>query len=97
MMKDNLPGEFEDFLKERSDQYLIYPSDRVWNNVEEKVHASRTWVYVSLFFLMAFISGGLVMMNVEEQKEIPSKTGQIAYQFIENDPIVKIYKKMQGI
>ena len=97
MMKDNLPGEFEDFLKERSDQYLIYPSDQVWNNVEEKLHAGRTWVYVSLLFLVVFISGGLVMMNVEDQKEIPAKTGQIAYQFIENDPIEKIYKKLQGI
>ena len=53
MMKDNLPGEFEDLLKERSDQYLIYPSDRVWNNVEEKVHGGRTWVYVSMVFLLS--------------------------------------------
>ena len=96
-MNDYSPNEFEDFLKEKSDQYLIYPSDEVWGNVEKKIHSGKAWIYVSVILLMLGISGSLVMFNVEEQKEIPAKTGQIAYRFIENDPIEKIYKQLHGI
>lgn len=89
--------ELENFIKERADQYLIYPSDPVWSNIERKLHPNRIWTYISLAFLMFGISGSLVMFNVEEQKEVPAKTGQIAYSFIESDPIEKSFKNLQSI
>lgn len=89
--------ELEKFLKERADQYLIYPSDPVWSNIERKLHPNRIWTYISLAFLMFGISGSLVMFNVEEQKEVPAKTGQIAYRFIESDPIEKSIKNLHSI
>ena len=89
--------ELEKFLKERADQYLIYPSDSAWSNIERKLHPNRIWTYISLAFLMFGISGSLVMFNVEEQKEVPAKTGQIAYRFIESDPIEKSIKNLRSI
>jgi hypothetical protein len=89
--------ELEKFLKERADQYLIYPSDSAWSNIERKLHPNRIWTYLSLAFLMFGISGSLVMLNVEDQKEVPAKTGQIAYQFIESDPIEKSFKNLHSI
>ena len=33
--------EFERLLKEKVDQYKMYPSDKVWNNVNSSLHTKR--------------------------------------------------------
>ena len=96
-MKRYSSDDIEEFLKERSDQYLIYPSDHVWDEIVKKLHPNRVWTYISLVFLMFGISGGLVMLNVKEQKEVPAKPGQIAYRFIEKDLLEKGYKDLHAI
>lgn len=50
----------EDFLKERSDQYKLYPSDKVWKNIHRSVQPKRRWNYVVLTLLMLTISSRLV-------------------------------------
>ena len=37
---------FEHFLREKADQYKLYPSDRVWAAVNEKLHPRKKWPYV---------------------------------------------------
>jgi hypothetical protein len=37
-MKRYTTDELEELLKERSDQYLLYPSDRVWSNIKKELH-----------------------------------------------------------
>ena len=46
--------EFERFLKEKSDQYKLYPSDKLWNNINRSIHSRRKWPYVvlTLFLLL---------------------------------------------
>ncbi len=96
-MRKYSSDELEDFLKERSDQYLIYPSDAVWNNIQKNLYPNRFWTYVSIGFLLLCISGGLVIHNTKELVEVPAPTGQIAYSFISNDPLEKAYKNMEVI
>lgn len=48
-MKRNIQiDEFEKFLREKSDQYKLYPSDKIWNNINRSVHSGRRWPYIIL-------------------------------------------------
>lgn len=51
-----LDDELEDFLKEKSDQYKLYPSDKVWNNINRSLHPKFRWAYSVLTFLFLFTS-----------------------------------------
>ncbi|HTN05323.1 hypothetical protein [Agriterribacter sp.] len=44
--------EFDEFLKEKADQYKMYPSDKVWNNIQRSVHPRKKWPYISLTLLL---------------------------------------------
>ena len=41
LMRKEPTDELEDLLKERSDQYLLYPSDRVWNNIQKELQGTH--------------------------------------------------------
>ena len=58
-------NDFEEFLKQKSDQYKMYPSDRVWNNVYSSLHGRKKWwaLGFSLFFIgMGLLVGRHVLM-----------------------------------
>lgn len=44
--------DFEEFLKEKADQYKMYPSDKVWNNIHKSVHPRKKWPYITLTLLL---------------------------------------------
>lgn len=66
-MKYNGPEELEELLRERSEQYLLYPSDKVWSNISKELHPNRSWIYVSLIMLLFIGSATLVMLNKKEE------------------------------
>ena len=49
--------EFEQLLKEKADQFSMYPSKRVWHSIYNNLHPSRRWpsVVISLFFISSLI------------------------------------------
>jgi hypothetical protein len=49
--------EFEQLLKEKADQFRMYPSKRVWHSIYNNLHPSRRWpsVVICLFFLTSLI------------------------------------------
>lgn len=51
-------NDFEEFLKQKSDQYKMYPSDRVWDNVYSSLHGRKKWW--ALAFTLFFIGAGLL-------------------------------------
>lgn len=55
-MKRYSKEEMDDLLKEKSDQYLLYPSDRVWSNIQKELHPNNNWRYISLSVLFFFIA-----------------------------------------
>jgi hypothetical protein len=67
MMKQNTPEELEELLRERSEQYLLYPSDKVWSNIRKELHPSRSWLYVSLMVLL-FLGGSTAVMIKKQEK-----------------------------
>ncbi len=87
--------EFEEFLKQKSDQYKMYPSDRVWNKVYKSIHRGRRWTAIGIILL--FITGaGLVgremLLNnysnvaVQLDKSITLQTGISLSNHIKNQP-----------
>lgn len=51
-----LDDELEDFLKEKSDQYKLYPSDRVWSNINSALHPKFRWSYIAFTLVLLFTS-----------------------------------------
>jgi hypothetical protein len=52
-MESNYNNEnFERFLKESSDQYRMYPSEKVWKNVYNFLHTRRRWFGIGLILLL---------------------------------------------
>ncbi len=49
--------EFEQLLKEKSDQFRMYPSKRVWHSIYNDLHPSRRWpsAAMSMFLIIALL------------------------------------------
>lgn len=89
-MKRYTTDELEELLKERSDQYLLYPSDRVWSNIKKELHPNRNWVYASLFLLIFVgITTGVMMIH-QKKSSLVSAQPYTAYQFMEERPSEKM-------
>lgn len=46
--------DLEDLLKEKADQYKMYPSDQVWKGINRSLHTRRKWYWLSF---VLFIGG----------------------------------------
>jgi hypothetical protein len=51
-------GEFEKQLKEKADQFKMYPSDKVWNEVHSSLHTRRRNFVAG----MSFLIGGILFL-----------------------------------
>ena len=45
--------DFEELIKQKSDQYKIYPSDKVWKGINGSLHSSRKWYWLSFVLFLA--------------------------------------------
>ena len=39
---------FENFLKEKADSYKMYPSEKVWNSLNDRLHPRKKWPYLAM-------------------------------------------------
>jgi hypothetical protein len=59
VMERNFFSEgFEGFLREKADQYKLYPSDRVWKNINRELHPRKKWPYLAAVLLLLGIGMG---------------------------------------
>ncbi|MCC6287617.1 MAG: hypothetical protein IT249_07005 [Chitinophagaceae bacterium] len=78
-MKRNIQiDEFEKFLREKSDQYKLYPSDKIWNNINRSVHSGRKWPYIILT-LFAFLGSAVFVDYKTFNYVIPGKKTHAEY------------------
>jgi hypothetical protein len=82
-MKRHSIEEMDELLKEKSDQYLLYPSDRVWNNIHKELHPSSGWRYASLTILFVFIASLSIHVKKKELSKATLNNTETVYQFIE--------------
>jgi hypothetical protein len=45
--------ELEDLLREKADQYKMYPSDQVWKGINRSLHTRRKWYWLSFVLFIA--------------------------------------------
>lgn len=48
--------DFEQLIKQKSDQYKMYPSDKVWRGINASLHSSRKWYWLGMVVFLAGIS-----------------------------------------
>jgi hypothetical protein len=89
-MRQEPTDELEDLLRERSDQYLLYPSDRVWNNIQKELHPNRTLRYGLLVVFLFLGTTTAIVVNKEKASYASSPLGQVAARFIERDLMATI-------
>lgn len=48
--------DFEELIKEKADQYKMYPSDRVWKGIDNAIRSRRKWYWSGFVLLLSGIS-----------------------------------------
>src|ERR1700710_2744484 len=63
MMERNFySDEFEQLIREKTEQYKMYPSEKVWKGVHNSLHTKRKWFIGS----MALLVGGILFLAGRE-------------------------------
>ncbi len=56
MEKDFYHNDFEEYLKEKADQYKMYPSDKVWKGIDRSLRSYRKWYWTGFILLLSGVS-----------------------------------------
>src|SRR5215510_13988160 len=56
--------DFEHLIKQKADQYKMYPSERVWKGVYGSLHSRRRWYWLGLGFVL--LLSGVSYYAIEE-------------------------------
>ena len=74
--------DFEQFVKRNADQYRMFPSDKVWNNIHNTLHTRRRWYGIGLGLLL--LSAGVVtwvMLNTAgKNRQVVSTLPELSVQ-----------------
>src|SRR3954468_16897586 len=57
-------NEFEKYLKEKTNQHRMYPSDHVWRNIQHEIHGYRKWpalTFISIFIISTLVIGTVLV------------------------------------
>ena len=79
MEKKIYTDDFERLLKERSDEFRMYPSKRVWHSIYNDLHPGRKWpsVAVSLLLIAALLITGYWNSNNHTTQTIITASNQL--------------------
>ncbi|HVM87615.1 MAG TPA: outer membrane beta-barrel protein [Puia sp.] len=47
--------DFEDLIRQKASQYKMYPSDKVWKNINSSLHTRKRWFIAGMFTLITGI------------------------------------------
>ena len=87
-MRNYSKEELEELLKEKSDQYLLYPSEHVWNNIQRELHPRNGWVNVSFAVLLLIASVTAIWVKKEVHDNIVPTSKADAYRFVELPSVI---------
>ena len=63
MEHNDFSDEFESFLQEKANEHKLYPSDKVWPAIQQKINRPKRWPFVALTLL--FVGLGLITSIIE--------------------------------
>src|SRR5687767_15955897 len=56
MKRNFYTDDFEDLIREKADQYRMYPSEKVWKEINRSLHSRRKWYWSGFVLLLTGIS-----------------------------------------
>ncbi|MES2646898.1 MAG: hypothetical protein V4717_08500 [Bacteroidota bacterium] len=68
-MKNNFNlDDLEDFLSDSAEQHRMYPSDKVWRNIDKELHGNKKWPALTFaaFLTGALITAGLILIHPDK-------------------------------
>jgi hypothetical protein len=77
MKESNLySDDFEALIRQKTEQYKMYPSDRVWKGVHSSLHTKRKWFYGGMAAMVMGILffAGKELINPSSRSNIAKKT-----------------------
>lgn len=63
--------DFEQFVKQNADQYRMFPSEKVWDNIHNTLHVRRRWYGIGIALLLITITAVTVVMVNHPNKNQP--------------------------
>ena len=54
--------DFEHFVKQNANQYRMYPSEKVWKGIHNKLHSRRRWLGIGFLFIGLVIATATLVM-----------------------------------
>ncbi len=77
MQSDLHNRDFEQYLKQTADQYRMFPSEKVWQGIDNALHTRRRWYGLGLTFLLLLTGAAVTFVMLK----MPSK---------QNEPVADI-------
>jgi hypothetical protein len=68
-MKNNFNlDELEEFLSDSAEQHRMYPSDKVWRNINKELHGNKSWPALTFGAILAgaIITAGLILVHPDK-------------------------------
>lgn len=82
MEKDFYHSEFEELLREKADQYKMYPSEKVWKGIDRSLRSRRRWYWSGFVLLLSgvtyFAVNDLISGDTRRTAAAPAPTAEIA-------------------
>lgn len=73
MERDFYNEDIEQLIKQKADQYKMYPSDKVWKGIDRSLHPRRKWYWLSFVLFLGAISYYTIMDMIA-----PPRNGSLA-------------------
>lgn len=67
MDKDFFTNDFEQLLRERTEEFKMYPSESVWSNIFNKLHPGRRWGIIGGSFLLLLFTASVLVFRTTNQ------------------------------
>lgn len=68
MKKNYNLDDFENFLSDSAEQHRMYPSDKVWRNIDQELHGNKKWPALTFGAILtgAIITAGLILIHPDK-------------------------------
>lgn len=88
-MREYSTEEFEDILREKTQQYMVYPSDKVLDNIMDKLHPLRRVKNLTILLLFFTAATTAIILSSEEARYAMHKTQKNPQTLIINEKFSK--------
>jgi hypothetical protein len=88
--------DFEQFIKQNADQYRMFPSEKVWNDIHDTLHARRRWYGIGLALLLlttAVVTWVMLLSPAGKQKQVAANPSSVSTKNIteqKQQPVIHI-------